>query len=87
MATPRPKVPAGSVAIGGEHTGIYPVATAGGWHLIGRTSLTLLDLDRAAREDPEAFLLHPGDGVRFVAVRTPAEQDSAEEQPQRTTPP
>ena len=87
MATPRPKVPAGSVAIGGEHTGIYPVATAGGWHLIGRTSLTLLDLDRAAREDREAFLLHPGDGVRFVAVRTPAEQTSAEVQPQRTAPP
>lgn len=76
MATPRPKVPAGSVAIGGEHTGIYPVATAGGWHLIGRTSLTLMDLDRAAREDPDAFLLHPGDGVRFVPV-TSSPQPSA----------
>jgi KipI family sensor histidine kinase inhibitor len=77
MATPRPKVPAGSVAIGGEHTGIYPVATAGGWHLIGRTTLTLMDLDRAAREDPDAFLLHPGDAVRFVDVRRPQEQPPA----------
>ncbi|MBX5436504.1 MAG: 5-oxoprolinase subunit PxpB [Alicyclobacillaceae bacterium] len=61
---PRLRVPAGSVAIGGRQTGIYPTATPGGWRLIGRTPLTLFN---PAREDP--FLLHPGDHVRFTAIR------------------
>jgi KipI family sensor histidine kinase inhibitor len=82
MATPRAKVPAGSVAIGGEHTGIYPVATAGGWHLIGRTTVELMDLNRAAHEDPAAFLLHPGDGVRFVPVMSPPEPPASPAPPQ-----
>lgn len=69
LDTPRPRVPAGSVAIGGEHTGIYPVATAGGWNLIGRTDVPLLDAARAAMGSPEAFGLRPGDGVRFVPVK------------------
>ena len=62
-ATPRARVPAGSVAIGGDHTGIYPLESPGGWHLIGRTPLTLFDLGRKA-----PALLGPGDEVRFVAV-------------------
>lgn len=66
LATPRPQVPAGAVAIGGEHTGVYPIATAGGWNLIGRTSLALLDPSAALRGDAAAFLLRPGDFVRFT---------------------
>jgi inhibitor of KinA len=62
-ATPRPRVPAGSVAIGGEHTGIYPLESPGGWHLIGRTPLSLFDL---AAEPPS--LLLAGDRVRFVPI-------------------
>lgn len=60
-ATPRTRVPAGSVAIGGAQTGVYPRDTPGGWHLIGRTSLNLFDPAR----DPPA-LLTPGMRVRFV---------------------
>jgi len=62
-ATPRASVPRGSVAIGGEHTGIYPLASPGGWHVIGRTPLTLFDLQR----DPPS-LLQAGDRVRFVPI-------------------
>jgi KipI family sensor histidine kinase inhibitor len=58
---PRVRVPAGSVAIAGRQTGIYPFATPGGWHLIGRTDTPIWD----ARRDPPA-LLAPGDRVRFV---------------------
>jgi KipI family sensor histidine kinase inhibitor len=54
-------VPAGSVAIGGEQTGVYPSVSPGGWQLIGQTSLQLFDPAR----DPAALLL-PGDTVRFV---------------------
>jgi KipI family sensor histidine kinase inhibitor len=61
--TPRLRVPPGSVAIGGVQTGVYPVETAGGWHLIGRTPLRMFD---PARDDP--FLLHSGYTVRFVPV-------------------
>lgn len=59
-AAPRARVPAGSVAIGGEWTGIYPLATPGGWNLIGRTEIGLFD----AAQDPPA-LLQPGDVVAF----------------------
>ncbi|HXV06488.1 MAG TPA: carboxyltransferase domain-containing protein, partial [Burkholderiales bacterium] len=72
-ATPRPRVPAGSVAIGGEHTGIYPFASPGGWHLIGRTPLTLFALDR----DPPS-LLQAGDRVRFVPIAPDEFQRTAE---------
>jgi len=58
---PRLRVPEGSVAIAGRQTGVYPFATAGGWHLIGRTTVRPWDL----RRDPPA-LLRPGDRVRFV---------------------
>ncbi|MCY0887134.1 MAG: 5-oxoprolinase subunit PxpB [Alicyclobacillaceae bacterium] len=62
-ATPRVAVPAGSVGIGGEQTGIYPHATPGGWQLIGRTDWQLFDANRI----PPA-LLSAGDLVRFHAV-------------------
>ncbi|WP_245618313.1 5-oxoprolinase subunit B family protein [Knoellia aerolata] len=60
-ATPRTRVPAGSVALAAEFTGIYPREGPGGWQLIGRTDVTLWDLDR----DPPA-LLTPGTRVRFT---------------------
>jgi len=62
-ATPRVRVPAGSVAVAGRQTGIYPVASPGGWRLVGRTSLRLFDPFRA-----EPALFAPGDRVRFVPV-------------------
>lgn len=62
-AEPRTSVPAGSVGIGGSQTGIYPLASPGGWQLIGRTSLRLFD---AGHEPPT--LLSVGDVVRFRAV-------------------
>lgn len=66
LATPRRReprlaVPAGSVGIGGEQTGIYPLVSPGGWQLIGRTPLELFD---PSAESPT--LLRPGDRVRFV---------------------
>ena len=61
LETPRARVPAGSVAIAGEYTGIYPSATPGGWRLIGRTDVRLFDV---SSESPA--LLSPGDRVRFV---------------------
>jgi KipI family sensor histidine kinase inhibitor len=61
LARPRRMVPAGSVAIGGSQTGVYPVASPGGWRLIGRTPLELF---RADRNPPT--LLEMGDRVRFV---------------------
>jgi len=60
-ADPRQTVPAGSVAIGGEQTAIYPSLSPGGWQLIGRTDLTLFDPYRSP-----ASLLQPGDRVRFT---------------------
>jgi KipI family sensor histidine kinase inhibitor len=59
--TPRQRVAVGSVAIAGRQTAIYPQATPGGWHLIGRTDATLWDL----RRDPPA-LIAAGRDVRFV---------------------
>jgi KipI family sensor histidine kinase inhibitor len=58
---PRIKVPAGSVGIAGNQTGIYPVESPGGWNIIGQTSLSLFDPER---KNP--FLFEPGDEVRFV---------------------
>jgi KipI family sensor histidine kinase inhibitor len=63
LATPRPRVPAGSVALAGPWTGIYPTATPGGWQLVGRTDVVLWD---QARDVPA--LLPPGARVSFVAV-------------------
>ena len=61
---PRDRVPAGSVGIAGEQTGVYPIATPGGWQLIGRTDAVMFD---ASRSRPS--LLQPGDEVRFVPLR------------------
>lgn len=61
LAVPRKHVPAGSIAIGGRQTGIYPLASPGGWRIIGRTGLELFRADR----EPTA-LLAMGDRVRFV---------------------
>jgi KipI family sensor histidine kinase inhibitor len=63
LASPRKQVPAGSVAIGGSQTGVYPMATPGGWRIIGRTSLKLFD----AQSDSPA-LLRMGDRVRFIPI-------------------
>jgi KipI family sensor histidine kinase inhibitor len=62
-ATPRTRVPAGSVALAGEFTGVYPRQGPGGWQLIGRTTATLWDLG----QEPPA-LLAPGTRVRFTQV-------------------
>jgi KipI family sensor histidine kinase inhibitor len=61
LATPRTRVPAGSVAIADRLTAVYPQASPGGWRIIGRTDLRLFDPAR----DP-AVALRPGDRVRFV---------------------
>lgn len=63
-ADPRTVVPAGSVAIADRWTGVYPAASPGGWHLLGRTAAVMWNLDR----DPPA-LLQPGVRVRFEPVR------------------
>jgi len=60
---PRTRVPPGSVALAGEFSAVYPRETPGGWQLIGRTDLTVFDLDR----DPPA-LLTPETRVRFVVA-------------------
>ncbi len=62
--SPRPRVPAGSVAIASAMTAIYPSASPGGWHLLGRTDVALFDPAR----DPAA-LFHSGDRVRFIPQR------------------
>ena len=61
--TPRTSIPAGSVGLAGNQTGIYPTASPGGWQLIGRTDVTLFDPGR----DPPA-LLAPGARLRFTVA-------------------
>jgi KipI family sensor histidine kinase inhibitor len=63
LSAPRKHVPEGSVAIGGSQAGVYPLASPGGWRLIGRTSLRLFD--PSATPPP---LLRMGDRVRFLAL-------------------
>jgi inhibitor of KinA len=63
LATPRRSVPAGSVGIAGNQTGVYPVATPGGWRILGRTPTAMF---RA--EDSGLSLLAIGDHVRFVPI-------------------
>lgn len=72
-ASPRVRVPAGSVAIAQRMTGIYPVESPGGWHLIGHTPLRFFD---AFKAPPTLFA--PGDGVRFVPVEADAHAVIAE---------
>ncbi|HJR60264.1 MAG TPA: 5-oxoprolinase subunit PxpB [Vicinamibacterales bacterium] len=62
-STPRTRVPAGSVAIAAGQTGIYPIETPGGWHLLGRTAVRPFDEHRA-----EPVLFRPGDRVTFRSV-------------------
>lgn len=68
--TPRQRVPAGSVGIGGAQTGVYPIASPGGWQLIGRTPLALF-----RPEESPASRLRLGDQVRFRTISR-AEFDS-----------
>jgi KipI family sensor histidine kinase inhibitor len=63
LATPRKRVPAGSIAIGGGHTGIYPFETPGGWRLIGKTPLAIFDPNRE-----HMSRLAMGDHVRFRPI-------------------
>lgn len=63
-SSPRTRVPAGSVALAGQFTGVYPRESPGGWQLIGRTDALMWDIDR----DPPA-LLSPGTTVRFEQMR------------------
>jgi inhibitor of KinA len=68
IATPRREMPRahiapGSVGIAGKQTGIYPIATPGGWQIIGRTPARLFDVNRT-----EPALLRAGDRIRFVPV-------------------
>ena len=62
-ASPRLKVPMGTVAIGGSQTGIYSLETPGGWNIIGRTPVRLFDPQR----EPSC-LLRSGDAIRFVVI-------------------
>ncbi len=73
LPSPRTRVPAGSVGIAGQQTGIYPVQAPGGWRIIGRTPLLLFD---PTRNPPS--LVQPGDRVRFEPIPT---QDFTEAPP------
>ena len=73
LETPRTHVPAGAVGIANNQTGIYPVASPGGWRLIGRTPLKLFNPGAAA-----PFLIHPGDLITFRAI-SPSEYDRIRE--------
>lgn len=61
LQNPRTSIPAGSVGIGGEQTGVYPVESPGGWQLIGRTPLKLFDPERPP-------LYAAGDRIKFSAI-------------------
>jgi inhibitor of KinA len=63
LATPRRKVPPGSVGIAGSQTGVYPFSTPGGWRLLGRTPISMFRADRN-----ELSLLSIGDRVRFTPI-------------------
>ncbi|MFL5347404.1 MAG: 5-oxoprolinase subunit PxpB [Hyalangium sp.] len=63
LATPRTVVPARSVGIGGQQTGIYPLRSPGGWRLLGRTPLRIFTPDEAL-----PFVLSVGDRLRFVSI-------------------
>jgi inhibitor of KinA len=63
LDNPRLKVEAGSVGIGGQQTGVYPIASPGGWNLIGKTPLRLFDPNRAT-----PFLFQTGQLIRFVPI-------------------
>lgn len=60
---PRPRVDAGSVAIGGDQTGVYPIASPGGWHIIGKTPISMLD---SSRQNPA--IAKPLDTIIFKPI-------------------
>jgi inhibitor of KinA len=70
LPSPRVRVPPGSVAIGGQHTGIYTVESPGGWNIIGATPVRIFDpsLESADGDTAGVFLLRPGDRVQFVPI-------------------
>jgi KipI family sensor histidine kinase inhibitor len=72
-AEPRLKVPAGSVAIAGRQTGIYPRESPGGWHLLGRTPLSI------AGPDEGYFPIRAGDRIRFQSINAREFQDRLDE--------
>jgi len=83
-SSPRTAVPAGSVALGGQYSAVYPRRSPGGWQLIGRTGARMWDLDRA-----QPALVRPGDRVQYRAVRevvTAAAQDSQTDPDHHTGP-
>ncbi|MBQ2047711.1 MAG: 5-oxoprolinase subunit PxpB, partial [Schwartzia sp.] len=63
LKTPRLSIPAGSVAIGGNQTGVYPIASPGGWRIIGSTPIEFYNPNR---EEP--ILCKAGDYIRFVPI-------------------
>lgn len=84
--TPRTAVPAGSVAMAGNFSAVYPRSSPGGWQLIGRTAARMWDLDR-----DQPALVRPGQRVRYVAVRELVElrggtQEAPQAQPAGTGP-
>jgi KipI family sensor histidine kinase inhibitor len=70
---PRLRVPAGSVGIAGRQTGIYPVESPGGWHLLGRTPLRIADPDEGF------FPIRAGDIIRFVPISVSEFEDRRHE--------
>ncbi|BAU95384.1 allophanate hydrolase subunit 1 [Corynebacterium suranareeae] len=64
LETPRTKIPAGTVAVAGEFSAVYPQQSPGGWQLLGTTDIPMWDVDRW-----QPSLLKPGDSVRFVQVK------------------
>lgn len=64
LTSPRTKIPAGSVGIAGSQTGIYPLASPGGWQLIGRTPIKMFQMDGETAH----FTLSAGDRVQFVPI-------------------
>ena len=73
--TPRPLVEAGSVGIGGNQTGVYPVDSPGGWHIIGRTNFEFFN---ASKTPPSPFKI--GDQVRFVPVKRCLQKNQTKQQ-------
>ena len=63
LETPRKLVDAGSVAIAGNQTGIYPLSSPGGWNLIGKTTIPIFD-----KNEPENSYLQMGDQIRFIPI-------------------
>lgn len=63
LSNPRTSIPAGSVGIGGEQTGVYPISSPGGWRLIGRTPLKLYDSER---KNPTLY--QAGDYIHFKPI-------------------